>query len=251
MFSKLRQYIEYRRVFRSHADIQRFRRARDHPESGGRISLRVREAAGPLICRLRTMDPITLWDALHSGYHLPLEPLGPGWIVDLGANAGYTAAHLAFLYPAARVLAVEMDPENAALCRQNVSVYGPRVLVLRAAIWCENGAVRYGGSDVHDLAIDHTADRSAPAVTVDTLFATYGIDRVAYLKIDIEGAEREVIATDAKWLRRVDQIGLEAHPPGRYADFAGRLEAAGFTCRPHPKHPWGLCAHRLSLIPPR
>jgi len=37
------------------------------------------------------MDPITLWDAFHSGFHLPAFALvQPEWILDLGANAGYT-----------------------------------------------------------------------------------------------------------------------------------------------------------------
>ena len=68
----------------------------------------------PVLSRPGTADWRTLIDVFVHQYHMPREPLtDPAWILDLGANVGYTAACFLHAYPSARVLAVEM--ETAAL----------------------------------------------------------------------------------------------------------------------------------------
>jgi hypothetical protein len=53
------------------------------------------------------------------------------------------------------------------------------------------------------------------------------------LKVDIEGAERELFATSLEWLSRVDTILLEVHPPMADADAIGAaLDEAGFSPAP-------------------
>jgi hypothetical protein len=48
-------------------------------------------------------------------------------------------------------------------------------------------------------------------VTVDTIMKEQGIDHVDILKIDIEGAEREVFRDPSSWLRKVDALIIELH----------------------------------------
>ncbi len=45
-----------------------------------------------------------------------------------------------------------------------------------------------------------------------TLIRENGIDRVGLLKIDIEGAEKDIFsAADLNWLKAVDRISVEVH----------------------------------------
>jgi hypothetical protein len=58
------------------------------------------------------------------------------------------------------------------------------------------------------------------AFDVATLLDRYGIESLDLLKIDIEGAEREVFsAADLAWLRRVGCIQIELEPASRESFF--------------------------------
>ena len=56
----------------------------------------------------------------------------PRWILDLGANAGYSSAYFLSCFPTASVIAVEPDTDNCKLCRTNLAQYGTRA---RVRIW--------------------------------------------------------------------------------------------------------------------
>jgi len=83
----------------------------------------------PVWVRIGTTDYQTLRNTVVSQYHLPLQPLAVDSlqlgakpvILDLGANAGYTVAHFAAVYPTARIVGVEMDAENVRLAQRNTA----------------------------------------------------------------------------------------------------------------------------------
>ena len=100
----------------------------------------------PTLCRPATTDCPVLFHTVLEAYQMPPEGIAnPQWIVDLGANVGYTAAFLASRFPDARVCGVEMDPANAALARQNTRCYGDRVKIIEAAVWSYDGYCRFSG----------------------------------------------------------------------------------------------------------
>lgn len=49
------------------------------------------------------------------------------------------------------------------------------------------------------------------AMTIDKIMKDYNIEKIDILKIDIEGAEREVFSDTSSWLERVDSIIVELH----------------------------------------
>lgn len=245
VFAKVAQYVRYRSVFQTHRDVEHYRLVRDHPERcAGPVSLCVRGASEPLLCRPHTMDPITLWDSLYVGFHLPPEPLErPAVILDLGANVGYTAVSFAMRYPTARIIAVEMDADNAAVCAANLAQFGNRCTVINAAIWSSSGTVSYGGANVHDLAVG-AGGRTATAMTIDEILDRWGIPEVDYLKMDIEGAEASVVRPPLLWARRVRALSVEVHPPATMDSCRSMLIDAGFACVTHPIHHASLVARR-------
>src|SRR4029453_16016552 len=50
-----------------------------------------------------------------------------------------------------------------------------------------------------------------PGLTIDRLMRQYGWDYIDLLKIDIEGAEKEVFETSASWIGKVGIIVVELH----------------------------------------
>ena len=107
----LRRMIRYRGILSSWQNANVYRRLVNGTlHASEPVPLRVREAGNhPLLCRPGTSDPDVLWDTFGEKYHLPPVALPADcYIVDLGANVGYTMAHFAFLYPRATVLGVEL-----------------------------------------------------------------------------------------------------------------------------------------------
>jgi len=216
------------------------------------IDLRIRKLADQAVwCRPGTSDPWVLWDVYYYGYHRP--PLGLdslNCIVDLGANVGYATADFLCRYPNARVVAVEMDPANASLATRNTLRFGPRCEVLNAAIWQTDGRVRYGGHEEQGFRItESVSDRdvgqqTAPAWSLDHLFDHYRIELVDYLKMDIEGAEAELLRPPLAWAKRVRAMKVELHAPASFEDCEKALSESGFYCARDQHHPACLVAIR-------
>lgn len=241
----------YARLASDRESLHRFATLRDSSaaaDDGRPVELRVRPLGGELVrVRPGTSDPDTLWDAFVRRYHLPppevaREPVGLIW--DLGANVGLTAAHLLVLYPDARVVAVELDSDNLALARANCAPWADRIGLVEAAVWPEDGEIRYHGWSTNTSSYrvageaDSTATvRRARAVSLNSLLAderpTAWVD---YVKMDIEGAEQRVLGEETEWASRVRAIKVETHPPYTPERCADDLAALGFRTRPDRWH---------------
>lgn len=159
-----------------------------------RQAVRVPDLGGAEITvRPGTSDVLVLLETLSGRYHLPPPGIEPGVILDLGSNIGATMAHFAHLYEDARVCGVELDAENAELCALNVARWGERCQVLHAAVAGSDGTGSYertGGALGYKLGAGAERVRT---MAIDSIFEHFGLDEVDYLKMDIEGAEREVL----------------------------------------------------------
>jgi hypothetical protein len=66
------------------------------------------------------------------------------------------------------------------------------------------------------------------------------LQSIDFLKMDIEGAEAQVLRVNTDWARRVRCIKVEVHGPYTVEDCVRDLQALGFTARPDRKHPAGV-----------
>jgi FkbM family methyltransferase len=209
------------------------------PSNVDTVPLRLRGLGGlPLHVRPETSDLSVLRDSfLLDGAHLPPDEVddGPlGLIFDLGAHIGSTAAHLAVLHPEARIVAVELDPDTAAVCRRNLAAFDGRCVLEEGAVWAEDGEVSFesGGADtVSSRAVEGNGpSASRPALSLDTLVERHAgaSGRVDYVKMDIEGAERDVLRRNTGWAERVRSIKVEVHPPYTVEECLEDLRALGF-----------------------
>ena len=214
------------------------RALRMHDEARARWSRGERSPTGPLIdlplgrspyrvwlrpgtCDVILYDDIVVQEQYGS---VPLD--GVRTIVDAGANIGLASAYLLWKSPSARVVALEPDPVNYDLCVRNLAAFGERAVVLRAGLWSRPCRI-----EVEAENLGTWASTTAPVegrggadaidgFDVATLMDRHGMETVDLLKIDIEGAEREVFsADDLSWLDRVGCIQIELEPESRESFF--------------------------------
>jgi FkbM family methyltransferase len=172
--------------------------------------------------RLRTSD-ITLFGEilLHDQYDWEL-PAPPQVIVDAGANIGLTSVFYANRYPQAKIIAIEPEPSNFEMLRRNTALY-PNIIALRAALWnkdCNLDIVDFGDgvwdfwgfrTRARETSSGPTKDRLVRGLTLDSLMKENDIDYIDLLKLDIEGAEKEIFEKPAGWIHSVGALAVELH----------------------------------------
>jgi FkbM family methyltransferase len=185
-----------------------FSRVPSLPDPPRQVSLR----SGQRVMARRA-DGIVLFE--HFGldvYGIDLGLRDPQVIVDLGANIGFSTIALARRYPTARFVCVEPTAENRALLEKNLALNGIDARVFPYAI--------VGASGRYDLNVGEypaannvspSAAGSIEGITFGELLDRAGVETVDLLKIDIEGAERQVFEAAAGWAGRVGAIVGELH----------------------------------------
>lgn len=132
-------------------------------------------------------------------------------IYDCGANIGMSALYFAKQYPNAKIVAYEADPELAELCEENLRKNGIKnVKVEQSAVWVNDCGVlfRPDGADGGVIVEDDTGYRLPSIRLKDVLDKE---EKISMLKMDIEGAETEVIKDCGDVLQKVDNIFVEYH----------------------------------------
>lgn len=205
-----------------------------------RVRLAIFMTAMPLLKRsgrtwptrhqLRLDDEIVAWQADNDADLAIIEEVfgrrvyavpdlrAPEVVVDLGAHIGATVLFFAMRFPRARIVAVEPDPVNFAKLRRNVGSM-LQVTLVNTAVTERNGTITLysaGRLDGWKSASTRPATRwqqpvDVPSTRLDDLLADARITDVDLLKIDIEGAEYEVLKS-FHGLASVRTIVGEAHP---------------------------------------
>jgi FkbM family methyltransferase len=142
----------------------------------------------------------------------------PRIILDCGANVGYTSIYFLTRYPAARVIAVEPDPKNAALCRSNLKPFGDRATLIESGVWsrsCRLALVPKDRCDEWGIQVREARngeDGDLDSVDVPYLIGIANTERIALLKMDVEWSELDLFKPGASsWLDKIDNIAIELH----------------------------------------
>ena len=217
-------------------------------ESQPLASLRIRALAGRSVAvRPGTTDLTALVDTFGWAYHLPptqLDRRTLKTVWDLGANVGYTVAHLAHLCPAAHIVGVELDGGNAAIARLNIAPWADRCELIQGAVWTEDGTLGYRrdlgheyGFRVTPLADDAPEpNATASALSLNTLLLRGPARQIDYVKMDIEGAESRVLRENTEWAMSVRAIKVELHPPYSVGECLADLDKLGFEATADTRH---------------
>ena len=193
----------------------------------------------PLFVRLGTSDVEVYRDTfLKEEYSYPIH-FSPRTIVDVGANCGMTSVFYANRYPQSLIVAVEPETSNYAALVRNTRSY-PNIVPIQGALWSADGQVevfppwpywkRWGkwGFRVRQ-------GNGCRAFTLTTLMREVGIETVDILKIDVEGAEREIFS-HCDWIDKVRLLAIELHD----RECPGCSEAVNAVAKQHQKSERGL-----------
>jgi FkbM family methyltransferase len=192
------------------------------------VRLRVR----PGTSDIRTLEQIFV----QRQYAVPVSP-APRTILDAGANLGASALFFAARWPDAEIAALEPEPSNFALLQTNTS-RTPMIRPVFGALWSLDAPLHITnpGSEKWSfrLAAGHSGAGAeiVPGFSIPTLLDRLHWNRLDLLKIDIEGAERDVFASNPDWLARVDTLMIEIHDaisPGAMAAVQHATRQAGMT----------------------
>jgi FkbM family methyltransferase len=139
----------------------------------------------------------------------PSVQVKPGDIVlDCGAHAGFFTDK-ALRLGAAKVVAVEIDPANLECLRRNFpeEIAMGRVVVHPKGVWSREGSMPFhvglSNSGMGSLVMaSGPSTIPVPLTRIDTVVRELDLPGVNYIKMDIEGAEREALAGAQETLRR-------------------------------------------------
>jgi FkbM family methyltransferase len=132
-------------------------------------------------------------------------------IYDCGANVGTSCLYFKELYPQARIIAFEADPSIAELLKKNLeSNHVSGVEVISKAVWVDEKGIEIGleGADGASVYNQGKKTHILSVRLKDLIEAEKQID---LLKIDIEGAEAQVLEDCKGSLENIQHIFIEYH----------------------------------------
>lgn len=161
-------------------------------------------------------------------------------IVDCGANIGVATWFFQHRYPGSRVIAIEPAPLSFDLLSRNVGANGWNVEIHNEASLGQDGEVRLytkrsqSATPAASVLVERGTDQDMTVVPARRLSSRLP-DQVDLLKLDVEGAEHEVMQEleESDSLRKIDRVAIEYHHHVRSGEdlpgFLQRLHRNGFT----------------------
>ena len=160
-------------------------------------------------------------------------PRSAQFIVDGGGYIGDSAAVFLSLYPESTCLVFEPSG-NAELAEQNLSHYGHRAILRRAMMAREQGAfsILEAGTGSRTIPVGDS-DKTLEVWTMDDILRQSPSGVIDILKLDIEGAEYEILRPPTPWLASVKCVIIELHGEAAHRDIPCWLHKAGFSIERH------------------
>lgn len=197
--------------------------------------LRIKGWMRPIHYRMGSSDwPVLQKIFMEEDYHIPspaharavddryaqlLERGVRPIIVDCGANIGLASVWYANRFPAARIYAIEPEPDNFAILERNCSGYD-QIIPLQVAISDREAQVALTNSVDEPWAWETTESENGgiATTTIDKLYGQESGTAPFIVKVDIEGFEVELFRSNVEWVDHTPVIVFESHDsmfPGR------------------------------------
>jgi FkbM family methyltransferase len=186
-----------------------------------------------------TVSFLSAWDEIFVNriYEIPHDSDAP-LLVDLGANIGLAPLFWSTIFKKFRYIGFEADPDAAAICRENLDAWGCGGQLHQCAVTGKEGEVRFLRDHADAGRVTRANDPGERIVVQSVRLSSFIREPVDLLKIDIEGAESEVLEEARDCLGLVKRVFVELHDFDGKSAGLGRsitvLEQMGFRCFAHP-----------------
>jgi FkbM family methyltransferase len=142
-------------------------------------------------------------------------------IIDGGANIGLASLYFKTVFDEVDLISIEPEPNNFKLLNHNLKENNIKAKVLKAGLWSKTTYLKIV-SDFRDqndwsYRVEETnidIDDSVYAITINKIIEDNNWDSIDILKIDIEGAEKEIFLSDqsdVSFLNKTKCIAIEIH----------------------------------------
>ena len=131
------------------------------------------------------------------------------------ANIGAASLYFSAKFPDARIFAIEPDQSNFTLLKKNCAEL-TKIVCIKAALWPETATLCFSNPEAERWALSvkpaDAGEAQVSSITIPEFLRRHSIETIHILKLDIEGAERELFCQGAdQWLEHVDTIAIELH----------------------------------------
>lgn len=187
-----------------------------HSKNSGNTAhaIKLRGFSYPVYFRPHTPDVNTITQNLiRKEYGQFPVGFAPKWIIDGGGYIGDVSIYFLNHFKDCRILMVEPDRENFELAKLNLAGYSTRVILIPKGLWSHVTELYLTGSYVNSSLISDSTQGydKIGVVDVQSLMEEYHIDCIDLLKLDIEGAEDEILHVNNEWLTKTKAVVVEFH----------------------------------------
>lgn len=155
-------------------------------------------------------------------------------ILDIGSNVGLSIFYFNQQYPNAIITGYEADPKIYDYLKQNIKHnHSATIEVINKAVWINNEGIQLNqeGSDGGSIMIASKTSIHIPSISLYAILEKE--QEVDMIKMDIEGAEIDVLIHAADQLHKVKNMFVEFHSfvggQQRLGELLQVLEKTGFT----------------------
>jgi FkbM family methyltransferase len=169
-------------------------------------------------------------DSYRGRRKFPFTVCEPDHFLDVGGNIGLTAVH-ALIHGASRVTIVEPIPSNLELLKENLKQFGHRVTIVEKCVVAQgdervkDGMILLKDEGWRSKINTVTGDIKAPVIHLQDLLDEY---KPSMCKIDIEGAEIDVLQDNIEWGECVKLAFEYTVKEEKAAQIQSALQAAGW-----------------------
>jgi FkbM family methyltransferase len=205
-------------------------------------------------------DFVLHWDLAEQESHI----YGTGWraaqrgdvVLDCGANIGvYT--RVALEAGAKLVVAIEPSPDNLECLRRNLEpeIKTGRVIIYPKGVWDKDDELTFRVDPKNSAANTFVVERpdlvesgKLPLTTIDKLAGELKLERVDYIKMDIEGAEPRALQGAKETIQRFHpRLAISVYHTPTDRDTIPRIIA---SISPSYKKECGQCSmHEWNIFP--
>jgi hypothetical protein len=148
-------------------------------------------------------DNFIFWEFISGGFYKP--PSSAERIVDCGANIGFFAVHAGLLFPNAKIICYEPEGKNFDILKRNLSLNGIHADCRMRGVWSSS----FSGFFHPRESFDGFISKEPSLYPVDCELPE--IQRKTWLKLDVEGAEYEVLPAVLEQDELPLHISMEVH----------------------------------------
>lgn len=175
-----------------------------------------KELGGEVFIRGSSSDFSVLIQMIEEMNNFNLE-IDPDLIIDGGANIGLSVRYFREKYKNSMIQAYEPDLENYRCAQKNCQML-EKITLVNQGLWSSRCHLILKNPEALPWAYQFEKSEiktkeSIEAISLNDIFLDIQLGTPILVKLDVEGAEKELILNENQWLQKVKWVLVEIHGP--------------------------------------